>query len=72
MKAANIGPNIRRLRNDRSMTQAALADALGVSTGWVSRLESGDTIPSLGRVLELAALFSVTPDTILGDLDGVG
>jgi transcriptional regulator with XRE-family HTH domain len=68
----NIGPNVRRLRNDHGLTQADLSQDLGVSTGWVSRLESGDTTPSLGRVLELAALFSalsafsITPDTLLG------
>lgn len=37
----NLHENIRRARLDRGMTQAALADLLGVSNRAVSRWETG-------------------------------
>jgi transcriptional regulator with XRE-family HTH domain len=54
-----IGQNIRRTRTGRAITQTQMADRLGLSQGYVSRLERGqkslsvDTLELVSRVLEV-------------------
>jgi HSP20 family protein len=50
---------IRDLRRERSLTQEALADALGISRQSVNALESGRSLPSLPVALQIADFFSV-------------
>ena len=57
---------IRELREAAGMTQADLADRLQVSVPTVSRCESGVIRPSVGNLIELAEIFGVTTDAILG------
>ncbi len=40
----NIGYNIRRLRNQRGITQEQLASRMGVTSAAVSKWESGDSL----------------------------
>ena len=57
---------IRELREAAGMTQADLAERLQVSVPTVSRWESGVIRPSVGNLIELAEIFGVTTDAILG------
>ena len=61
-----IGQNIKRLRLENNMTQKNLADKLFVTAQAVSRWENGDVEPSLSTVAELARIFGVSTDEILG------
>ena len=61
-----IGSNIRTLRMKKGMTQKALADQLFVSPQAISRWENNEVEPSLGTITELAKIFDVSTDTILG------
>lgn len=61
-----IGNNIKKLRTQRGMTQKNLADRLFVSPQAVSRWENNEVEPSLGTITELAKIFNVTTDQILG------
>lgn len=61
-----IGQNIRRLRTEKQMTQKALADKLFVTAQAVSRWENGEVEPSLSTVTEIARIFNVSADEILG------
>lgn len=61
-----IGANIKRLRLKHEMTQKNLADKLFVSAQAVSRWENDEVEPSIGTILELAKIFDVTADEILG------
>lgn len=58
--------NIRRLREDRGMTQDDLAKAVGVSPPAVSKWERGLAFPSMSKVTRLSEVFSVSTDVILG------
>ena len=58
--------NLRRLRKEAGITQAQLADKLGVSFQAVSRWETGAAYPDITLLPELAAAFHVTVDTLLG------
>ena len=61
-----IGANIKKLRMQHGMTQKNLADKLFVSAQAVSRWENNEVEPSISTILELAKIFDVTADEILG------
>lgn len=52
---ATLGEAVKRLREDRGLTQEALAHAAGVHPTWLSRLEGGALNPSWGMVARVAA-----------------
>ena len=54
-----IAENIRNMRKQ-------LAEALGVSVGAVSKWERGAAVPDLRYLVEMADLFAVSVDTLLG------
>ncbi len=60
----NIGPNIRKYRKEKGMTQEQLAEYLGVSSQAVSRWESGTTYPDLELIPVLSNLFGVSIDVL--------
>ena len=61
-----LDKNLRRLRKEAGITQAQLADKLGVSFQAVSRWETGAGYPDIILLPELAEAFQVTVDTLLG------
>ena len=50
---------VRDLRRERSLTQEALAEALGLSRQSINALEAGRCLPSLPVALQIARFFSV-------------
>ncbi len=62
----NLSENIRHLRKERNLTQAQLAESMGVSIGAVSKWELGQSIPEISILISLADFFSVSIDAILG------
>ncbi|WP_380167041.1 helix-turn-helix domain-containing protein [Jannaschia sp. R86511] len=60
-----VGPRLRRLRQERSMTLAALAEATGLSVSTLSRLESGLRRPGLELLLPLARAYQVPLDELV-------
>ncbi|TCL54800.1 transcriptional regulator with XRE-family HTH domain [Kineothrix alysoides] len=65
MKIA-IGENIRHYRKELCLTQEQLAEAMGVTVGAVSKWESGHSNPDIGMLPELADLFEISVDVLLG------
>ena len=61
-----LAENIRFFRKASGLTQEQLAEAMGVTVGAVSKWESGATTRDLSSILELAALFAVSVDVLLG------
>lgn len=57
---------IYALRNERGLSQEALAEKLFVTRQAVSRWENGDTLPNPETLKALSALFSVSINTLLG------
>ena len=61
-----FGKNLQHLRQrSGNMTQENLAHKLGVSRQTVSKWESGESTPELGKLIELCDIFSCTMDTLL-------
>ncbi|MFI6496031.1 helix-turn-helix domain-containing protein [Nonomuraea typhae] len=63
---AQVGPRLKRLRTDRGVTLAALAEATGISKSTLSRLESGQRRPSLELLLPIAQAHQVPLDELVG------
>ncbi len=61
-----IGSNIKKLRVQQGMTQKNLADKLFVSAQAVSRWENNEVEPSVSTIIELAKIFGVSADEIMG------
>ena len=62
----SLSENIRSLRKQRKITQAKLAEALGVTVGAVYKWESGQSLPELNLVVEMADFFDISVDVLLG------
>lgn len=64
-----ISKNIKNLRKEKGLTQKELADLLHVTSQAVSRWEKGDVEPSIDTISEMASIFEVTTDEIIGGPD---
>jgi transcriptional regulator with XRE-family HTH domain len=63
---AAVGPRLKRIRQQRSCTLAALSRATGISVSTLSRLESGQRKPSLELLLPIARAHQVPLDELVG------
>lgn len=61
-----IADKIKELREANSMTQNEVAKRLGITRSSVNAWEMGLSIPSTMYIVELARLFSVSADYLLG------
>jgi putative transcriptional regulator len=52
--ADGLGNRLNRLRGERGLTQAALADAVGVSRKTINTVENGVFVPSTLLALKIA------------------
>lgn len=59
--------NIKKMRSEKGLTQKELADMLHVTAQAVSRWENGDVEPSVNTIKEMAKIFGVSTDKLLGD-----
>jgi transcriptional regulator with XRE-family HTH domain len=57
--AASIGPAIRHYRLQGGLTQAELADRVGLTTSYLSRLENGRETEQLRRIVALLKQLGV-------------
>ena len=61
-----LAENIRSYRKNRGLTQEQLAERLGITLGTVSKWERGSSEPDLGFLMDLAELFQVSVDALIG------
>ena len=61
-----IGRAIRRLRQDRSLTQSALADRLGISASYLNLIEHDQRKVTASLLIKTAELFQVDFATLAG------
>lgn len=61
-----VADRIKSLREQSGMTQAALAKKLNVTRSAVNSWEMGISVPSTAVLIDLARLFHVSTDFLLG------
>jgi transcriptional regulator with XRE-family HTH domain len=67
----DFGRRLRQLREKRGLSQAGLAQMIGVHKGQLLRYEHGQTSPTAEKVVALARVLRVTADALLrGDRKG--
>ena len=62
-----MGRRIKAARKKAAMTQARLAEEIGMSEVHVSNMESGTGNPSLATLVDIANVLSVSTDELLCD-----
>lgn len=63
---------LRELRKEKGISQAALAKALRVSKSTVGLWETGDTLPDAKSLHDVAAFFDVSANYLLGFTNDMG
>lgn len=65
MDQIKIGKFIASCRKEKGMTQAYLAEKLGISDRAVSKWETGKSLPDTGIMLELCELLNINVNELL-------
>ena len=66
MKELKIADNIRFFRKANILTQEELSKQLGGSKNLVSNYENGKNVPDIFKMWELADIFDITLDELVG------
>ena len=66
MKEINIGRMIVKKRHEKGLTQEDLAKYIGVSKASVSKWETGQSYPDITFLPQLATLFNISIDELMG------
>ncbi len=61
-----VAEKIKQLREKNNFTQSALAKKLNVTRSSVNAWEMGISVPSTALIVDLARLFQVSTDYLLG------
>ena len=62
---STVGQNVAKFRSQRGMTQAELAEAIGVSVAFVSRVERGQKMMKVATLQAMARALHVSCDALL-------
>jgi transcriptional regulator with XRE-family HTH domain len=61
----SLGDTIRKAREQHNLTQSALAERVGVTPGFITKLEKGEALPGAERLLALAGVLELKADELL-------
>ncbi|MGH6761873.1 MAG: helix-turn-helix domain-containing protein [Phyllobacterium sp.] len=61
------GPRIRRLRNERALTQTAMAQDLGISPSYLNLIERNQRPLTVPLLLKLASIYRIELETLRDD-----
>ncbi len=68
----DFGTRLTKLRKQRTMTQQALADAVGCHVTMIRRYEANETQPTLEVIRNMARALSVSADSLVFEQDERG
>jgi len=61
----NIGENLRQLRAEKNISQDEVAEKLGLSQGYFSKIENNTKRLSVEQVFELSQILDCSTDAII-------
>lgn len=61
----SLGREIRAARTERKLSMRALAAAADISQPFLSQIESGQTMPSIGTLFRIAKVLGISPSSLL-------
>ena len=64
--AAELGPRLRRVREDRGLSARELARRISCSASLISQIERGVSVPSVGMLYALASELRASMDFLFG------
>lgn len=64
-----VGKTVRRLRKERGMSQADVADQLNMPRPSIARLERGKHCPTLELLVDVACVLGVRPSALIASVD---
>jgi transcriptional regulator with XRE-family HTH domain len=68
----NLGESIRKIRQDKGLSQGEMQKRTGILRSYLSRVENGHTVPSLATLQRLASAMGVAlADFFAADGQGV-
>lgn len=62
-----LGKHLRQLRRAKDLSQRKLAEKVGVSPGWIGRIERGNHLPNLPLLLKIATALQVRTKDLIPD-----
>ena len=65
MKKTNMGKRLAELRAERKETQEFVAEAIGISTEYLSKIENDQKMPSLEVIMLLKEYYDISLDYLL-------
>ena len=60
-----VAQNLRRLRQDRGLSQEELADLAGLNRNYIGMIEREENAPTVDTLEELAKALKVQPEDLL-------
>src|SRR5690349_11031361 len=64
------GPRIRRMRMERSLTQTAMAEGLGISPSYLNLIERNQRPITVQLILKLASVYAIDPQELQAETRG--
>lgn len=64
-----LGEKIKKYRENKNMTQAQIAEELGVKSATISKYESGALEPNIEALKKIAEIFEISVDKLLEEDD---
>ena len=61
-----IAEKVKKLREQKGLSQAELARLLGITRSSVNAWEMGISVPSTQYIVDLAGVFDISTDYLLG------
>ena len=68
MDYRSIGKNLQKARQDKGLTQEALAGMVNCSPKYISEVERGNKIPALKLLIDMLNALEVSADPIFEDV----
>jgi transcriptional regulator with XRE-family HTH domain len=66
----SLGETIRKAREGHQLTQGALAERVGVTSGFITKVEKDEALPGSDLLLALAGVLDVTGEELLRLAEG--